>query len=104
MASTYRLWRWRCAAARRARRSTKPGSAESSLLVAKIVSGLMPPGKKLAPEEIATIRQWIDQEKPLRAGITEADVIPTYRDAVCHLPWEAQKQEGGSICGPRPAS
>ncbi len=72
----------------------KPGSAESSLMVAKIVSGLMPPGKMLAPEQIATIRNWIDEEKPLRAGVTEADVVPIFqmRCVTCH---GKRKQEGG---------
>ena len=72
----------------------KPGSAESSLMVAKIVSGLMPPGKKIAPEQIAIIRKWIDAENPLRAGVTEADVIPIFqmRCVVCH---GKRKQEGG---------
>ena len=72
----------------------KPGSAEFSLMVAKIVSGAMPPGKKLAPPEIAIIRKWIDEEKPLRAGVTEADVVPTFqmRCVTCH---GKRKQEGG---------
>jgi mono/diheme cytochrome c family protein len=72
----------------------KPGSAESSLMVAKIVGGSMPPGKKLAPEQIAAIRKWIDEEKPVRAGVTEADVIPIFqmRCVTCH---GKRKQEGG---------
>ena len=63
-------------------------------MVAKIVSGLMPPGKKLAPEQIAAIRKWIDEEQPLRAGVTEADVIPIFqmRCVTCH---GKRKQEGG---------
>ena len=70
------------------------GSAEASLMVAKIVSGLMPPGKKLLPAEIAAIRQWIDEEKPLRSGVSEADVAPTFqmRCVTCH---GKRKQEGG---------
>ena len=65
-----------------------------SLMVAKIVSGSMPPGKKLTPTEITAIREWIDAEKPLLAGITEADVIPTFqmRCVTCH---GKRKQEGG---------
>jgi hypothetical protein len=70
----------------------KPGSAESSLMVAKIVSGLMPPGKKLAPEQIAAIRKWIDEEKPLRAGITEADVIPIFRCAASPVTASASRK------------
>jgi hypothetical protein len=72
----------------------KAGSAESSLLVAKIVSGAMPPGdKKLPPEHIQAIRKWIDEQK-LRAGVTEADVIPIFqmRCVTCH---GKRKQEGG---------
>ena len=72
----------------------KPGSAESSLMMAKIVSGLMPPGKKLAAEQIAAIRQWIDGENPFLAGVTEADVIPIFqmRCVTCH---GKRTQEGG---------
>ena len=72
----------------------KPGSAESSLMVAKIVSGAMPRGKKLPQESIAAIRKWIDEEKPLHAGVTEADVIPMFqmRCVTCH---GKRKQEGG---------
>lgn len=72
----------------------KPGSAEASLLVAKIVSGAMPPGRKLAPDQIAAIRKWIDEEKPLRTGVTESDVIPLFqmRCVACH---GKRKQEGG---------
>ncbi|MBM3795366.1 MAG: DUF1553 domain-containing protein [Acidobacteria bacterium] len=72
-----------------------PGSAEASLMVAKMVSGLMPPGpKKLTGEQIATVRAWIDAEKPLRAGVTEADVVPIFqmRCVTCH---GKRKQEGG---------
>ncbi len=37
-----------------------PGDAEASYLVERLVSGEMPPGeKKLAPEQIDTIRRWI---------------------------------------------
>lgn len=71
-----------------------PGSAEGSLLVAKIVAGSMPPGRKLSPEQIAALRKWIDGEKPLRAGVTEADVIPLFqmRCVTCH---GKRVQEGG---------
>lgn len=72
----------------------KLGSAEASLLVAKIVSGAMPPGKKLGPDQITTIREWIDAQKPLRAGVTEADVTPIFqmRCVTCH---GKRKQEAG---------
>ena len=64
----------------------KPGSAESSLLVSKIVSGLMPPGRKLAEAQILEIRSWIDEQKPVLASVTEADVTPILqmRCVVCH--------------------
>jgi mono/diheme cytochrome c family protein len=70
------------------------GSAESSLLVSKIVSGAMPPGKKLTPDLVASIRTWIDSQKPRRAGVTEADVAPIFqmRCVTCH---GKRKQEGG---------
>jgi hypothetical protein len=45
----------------------KPGSAPDSLLVRAIEQSgdlKMPPGRKLAPEQIATIRQWIDGGAP----------------------------------------
>jgi len=72
----------------------KPGSAEMSLMIAKIASGSMPPGKKLATAEIASIRDWIGAQKPLHAGVTEASVIPIFqmRCVTCH---GKRKQEGG---------
>ena len=62
------------------------GPPESSLLVSKIVSGLMPPGRKLAEAQILEIRSWIDEQKPVLAGVTEADVTPILqmRCVVCH--------------------
>lgn len=64
----------------------KLGSAESSLLVSKIVSGQMPPGRKLPEGQLAAIRSWIDAEKPELARVTEADVTPIFqmRCVVCH--------------------
>jgi mono/diheme cytochrome c family protein len=72
----------------------RPGSAEASLLVARVVGGSMPPGRKLAQEQIATLRSWIDAEKPQRAAVTEADVIPLFqmRCVTCH---GKRVQEGG---------
>jgi mono/diheme cytochrome c family protein len=81
------------------------GSAGRSLLVEKISSGAMPPGKdKLAPEQIALIRLWIDHGaseagspsgvKPAPELVTEDDVLPIFqmRCVVCH---GKRKQEGG---------
>ncbi|MEX2263973.1 MAG: PSD1 and planctomycete cytochrome C domain-containing protein [Bryobacteraceae bacterium] len=64
----------------------KLGSAESSLLVAKIVSGQMPPGRKLKDAQVSAIRSWIDEQKTVLAGVTEADVTPIFqmRCVVCH--------------------
>ncbi len=68
------------------------GSAEHSLLIAKVVSGAMPPvGDKLTADEVATLRAWIDQgaQTTHRAGLpalTEKDVVPIFqmRCATCH--------------------
>ena len=68
------------------------GSAEHSLLIAKVVSGAMPPaGDKLTADEIATLRAWIDQGAGTTYGaglpaLTEKDVVPIFqmRCAKCH--------------------
>jgi mono/diheme cytochrome c family protein len=75
----------------------KPGSAERSLLVMRIVAGTMPPGgKKLNAADVAAVRAWIDQQPVSTATrqVTEADVIPIFqmRCVSCH---GKRKQEGG---------
>jgi len=72
----------------------KPGAADGSLMIAKIASGQMPPGRKLDESSVAAIRNWIDAQKPVLAGVTEADVVPLFqmRCVVCH---GKRNQEGG---------
>ncbi|MBG98741.1 MAG: hypothetical protein CMN58_00170 [Solibacterales bacterium] len=66
------------------------GSAERSLLVAKVVSGAMPPiNDKLTASEIAIVRAWIDGGALSRDGLpvlTEKDAIPIFqmRCVNCH--------------------
>ena len=72
--------------------AVRAGSAEHSLLIAKVVSGAMPPGgDKLPANEIATLRAWVDQGAGAKhsAGLpalTEKDVVPIFqmRCAKCH--------------------
>jgi hypothetical protein len=83
----------------------QPGSSDRSLIVEKIASGVMPPGKdKLSGHDVALIRRWIDHgapdgltgENPGAAAplVTEEDVLPIFqmRCVVCH---GKRKQEGG---------
>jgi hypothetical protein len=76
--------------------AVKPGSSAGSLLMEKVVSGAMPPGKeKLNPKEVALLRSWVDRWSG--AGdleVTESDVLPIFlmRCVVCH---GKRKQEGG---------
>ncbi len=72
----------------------KPGFSSDSLLLSKIVSGQMPPGRKLDEAIVKTVGGWIDKQRPLRAGVTEADVEPVFqmRCVSCH---GKRKQEGG---------
>ena len=76
------------------------GASESSLLVAKVVSGAMPPsGEKLEKHQIDLIRRWIDDElgeagaEPTRL-VTEHDVLPVFqmRCVTCH---GKRRQEAG---------
>ncbi|MFN7925979.1 MAG: DUF1553 domain-containing protein [Bryobacteraceae bacterium] len=73
-----------------------PGRSERSLLVEKLNSGAMPPGKdKLTPAEVATIRAWIDEGlAPPEQQLTENDIQPIIqvRCVACH---GKRKQEGG---------
>lgn len=87
-------------------RAIVAGSSEKSLLVAKVVSGAMPPaGEKLAATEIALLRSWIDRRateagaqashsEPVISGVTENDVAPVFQMhcIVCH---GKRRQEGG---------
>ena len=83
------------------------GSSASSLLMDKVVSGVMPPGDaRLSPEQIDTLRLWIDKGAPrdeadlTRASgsateqLTEHDIRPIFqfRCVACH---GKRKQEAG---------
>jgi mono/diheme cytochrome c family protein len=72
----------------------KPGAAAESLLVVKVESGQMPPGRRLAPAQVASLRGYIDKLQPVRAPVTEADAVPIFqmRCVTCH---GKRKQEGG---------
>lgn len=69
-----------------------PGLSEKSLMVAKLVTGQMPPGKvKLTGEEIDKIRAWIDRELPAQAKnnapvVTEREALAVFqaRCVRCH--------------------
>ena len=68
------------------------GTSQSSLLMAKIVSGDMPPGdNRLDAKQIELIRRWIDERAELStlvgaATVTERDVLPIFqmRCVTCH--------------------
>ncbi len=77
------------------------GASGSSLLVTRIVAGTMPPGDaKLADQDIALIRRWIDEGLESEAGdldqalVTDRDVLPIFqaRCVVCH---GKREQHGG---------
>ena len=77
------------------------GSSGNSLLLAKLVSGTMPPGgPKLPDKEIELVRRWIDEGAAQEAAglglnlVTEADILPILqaRCVVCHGKTE---QSGG---------
>ena len=69
-----------------------PGVSEKSLLVAKLVTGQMPPGKvKLTSEEIDRIRGWIDRTLPAEAknnapAVSEREALAVFqaRCVRCH--------------------
>lgn len=83
-----------------------PGSPERSLLVEKIVSGIMPPGKnKLDEKSVTAIRRWIEAAASSESAssspkmvtaevLTENDVLPIFqmRCVLCH---GKRRQEGG---------
>ena len=75
--------------------AVKPGHPEESLLLAKIVTGAMPPGKvQLKPKEAEKIRRWIESMDPATDSIatershrvTERDILPIIQAGclVCH--------------------
>lgn len=74
------------------------GSPERSLVMAKVVSGVMPPaGSKLDKKLIETLREWVRQHIGRDARdslITEKDVLPVFlmRCVTCH---GMRRQEGG---------
>ena len=74
------------------------GSPERSLVLAKVVSGVMPPtGVKLDKKSIETLREWVGQHigRDARESlITEKDVLPVFlmRCVTCH---GMRRQEGG---------
>src|SRR5205823_8253160 len=81
-----------------------PGSSARSLLIEKIASGTMPPGKnKLDEGAVTLIRRWIDagagvssagSKLPASESLTENDVLPIFqmRCVLCH---GKRRQEGG---------
>ena len=74
--------------------AVRPGKADASLIIEKLVSKKMPPTpEKLSDAQIARIRQWIDGSTEF-APPTEADILPVVqmRCVVCH---GKRKQEGG---------
>ena len=74
--------------------AVRPGKADASLIIEKLVSKKMPPTpEKLSDAQIARIRQWIDGSTEF-ASPTEADILPVMqmRCVVCH---GKRKQEGG---------
>ena len=86
-----------------------PGSSDESLLLQKVVQGVMPPGeRKLALEEIDRIRRWIDggaliegEEATLSSGLTkggevsEAEVMVGILNVKCISCHGRIKQEAG---------
>lgn len=73
----------------------RPGAADQSLLVEKLVSRSMPPvGAKLTGPQIDLIRRWIDRQQGAPKLVTEKDVLPIFqmRCVVCH---GKRRQEGG---------
>ena len=78
----------------------EPRASASSLLLAKVASGAMPPsGEKLTSDQIHLIREWIDTEgETAQSGsgrpVTERDVLPIFqmRCVTCH---GKRRQEAG---------
>ena len=71
-----------------------PGQSAKSLLIDKLVTRTMPPGKdKLSDAEISTLRRWIDAYTPPQI-VTEHDVLPIFqvRCVTCH---GKREQRGG---------
>jgi hypothetical protein len=71
-----------------------PGSAEKSLMMTKVVTGQMPPGKlKLTDTEIDEIRGWIDRTLPAEAK--NAAPVVTEREALAVLQARCVRCHGG---------
>ena len=71
-----------------------PGAAEKSLMMTKVVTGQMPPGKvKLTDAEIDEIRGWIDRTLPAEAK-NSAPVV-TEREALAVLQARCVRCHGG---------
>jgi hypothetical protein len=72
-----------------------PGNAAKSLLIDKLITQTMPPGKdKLGEAEIAVLRRWIDTEVKPESTLTEHDILPILqiRCVACH---GKRRQDGG---------
>src|SRR5271154_4427219 len=71
-----------------------PGAAEKSLIMTKVVTGQMPPGKlKLTDAEIDEIRGWIDRTLPAEAK--NAPPVVTEREANAVLQARCVRCHGG---------
>ncbi|MDA1316181.1 MAG: DUF1553 domain-containing protein [Acidobacteria bacterium] len=83
------------------------GASSASLLMDKIISGTMPPGDgRLTPDQVDTLRVWIDRGAPANAAelvsaqsaaqeeLTEHQILPIFqiRCVACH---GKRKQEAG---------
>src|SRR5713226_4975910 len=85
-----------------------PGSAARSLLIEKVASGTMPPGKnKLDEKTVSLIRRWIDtgtgvtpagSQLSSAEAITENDFCPSSRCGVCSVTANAGRRAVW-ICG-----
>jgi len=77
-----------------------PGIAEKSLIIAKVVTGQMPPGKtKLTSTEIDLIRGWIDRTLPAEVKIGEP--LVTERQALAVL---QARCVGAMVASPKKAA
>jgi mono/diheme cytochrome c family protein len=71
-----------------------PGSVEKSLLITKVVTGQMPPGKvKLTEAEIDQIRGWIERTLPAEAK--DAPPVVTEREALAVFQARCVRCHGG---------
>jgi formylglycine-generating enzyme required for sulfatase activity len=75
-------------------RSLAPGKPDKSVLYNMMKSGLMPPGEpKVNAEQLALVRQWIEQGAPWPKGVTLAIRKPTTAQAAP----KAQNTELGNV-------